>query len=367
MHAFFVRKKSEFVHNEKIGNLQFASAYLPFTNADGRPLGFVNLQHFGQQTEFENQIQNFLVAIINVFMLLLALAIVFALFIANWVTSPLRLLQDNFSKLRFGKHNQQITYHKNDEIGALVKDYNQKLEELENAAHQLAKNEREGAWREMAKQVAHEIKNPLTPMKLSIQQLLRVYDTTQPDSEKKLQKVAYSIIEQIDALANIANEFSNFAKLPTTHLVALDLLPILRNVFEVFQQQASCKISLTTALPNVDVLADKDQMIRVFNNLLKNALDAIPLEREGEIHLLISLESGHYVLSLQDNGIGIPEEQQPRLFVPNFTTKTSGSGLGLAMVKQIIEHHRGTIRFETRDGQGTTFILVLPHHTESAL
>jgi two-component system nitrogen regulation sensor histidine kinase NtrY len=367
MHAFFVRKKSEFVHNEKIGNLQFASAYLPFTNADGRPLGFVNLQHFGQQTEFENQIQKFLVAIINVFMLLLALSIVFALFIANWVTSPLRLLQDNFSKLRFGKHNQQITYHKNDEIGALVKDYNQKLEELENAAHQLAKNEREGAWREMAKQVAHEIKNPLTPMKLSIQQLLRVYDTTQPDLEKKLQKVAYSIIEQIDALANIANEFSNFAKLPTTHLVALDLLPILRNVFEVFQQQASCKISLTTALPNVDVLADKDQMIRVFNNLLKNALDAIPLEREGEIHLLINLESGHYVLSLQDNGIGIPEEQQPRLFVPNFTTKTSGSGLGLAMVKQIIEHHRGTIRFETRDGQGTTFILVLPHHTESAL
>ncbi|MEY3238416.1 MAG: hypothetical protein RI883_2517, partial [Bacteroidota bacterium] len=225
--AFLVNSNSEFIHDEHIGNLNYTSAYLPFYNHEGKLLGFLNLQHFGQQKDFEIQIQKFLVAIINVFMLLLAVSIVLAIFISNWVTAPLRLLQENFSKIRFGKHNLQISYNKEDEIGALVKDYNKKLEELEFTAQQLAQNERESAWREMAKQVAHEIKNPLTPMKLSLQQLLRVYNPNDPESEKKVKKVADSIIEQIDALTKIANEFSNFAKMPRPEEVTMDLLPII--------------------------------------------------------------------------------------------------------------------------------------------
>jgi signal transduction histidine kinase len=360
VHAFLVRNKSEFVHEENIGKLNYASAYLPFYNHDGKLLGFVNLQHFGQQKEFEYQIQKFLVAIINVFMLLLAISIVLALFISNWVTAPLRLLQENFATIRFGKHNQTISYDKEDEIGALVKDYNQKLEELEFTAQQLAQSERESAWREMAKQVAHEIKNPLTPMKLSIQQLLRVYDPNDPNSEKKLQKVANSIIEQIDALTRIANEFSNFAKMPRPDEVTLDLLPVLENVIEVFRQDANCKIELKTDLRSILIKADKDQMVRTFNNLIKNALQAIPEDRDGIIEIVISKEEHNIHIEVKDNGIGIPLEKRPNIFVPYFTTKTTGTGLGLAMVKQIIENHNGTIYFESEDNKGTSFIIDLP-------
>lgn len=360
VHAFLILSKSEFVHEEKIGKLNFASAYLPFYNHEGKLLGFVNLQHFGQQKEFENQIQKFFVAIINVFMLLLAISIVFAIFISNWVTAPLRILQENFSKIRFGKHNQQILYDKEDEIGALVKDYNQKLEELEFTAQQLAQSERESAWREMAKQVAHEIKNPLTPMKLSIQQLLRVYDPQDPNSEVKLQKVATSIIEQIDALTKIANEFSNFAKMPRPVEITLDLLPILENVIEVFKQEADCDIVLRTNLKTVPVKADKDQMIRTFNNLLKNAIQSIPENRKGLITVQIEREAELIRISIQDNGVGIPQEKKSKIFVPYFTTKTTGTGLGLAMVKQIVENHNGTIYFETEENTGTTFIIEIP-------
>jgi signal transduction histidine kinase len=360
MFAFLVRNRSEFVHEEKIGKLNYASAYLPFYNHDGHLLGFVNLQHFGQQKEFENQIQKFLVAIINVFMLLLAISIVLTLFISNWVTAPLRLLQENFASIRFGKHNQMISYDKEDEIGALVKDYNKKLEELEYTAQQLAQSERESAWREMAKQVAHEIKNPLTPMKLSIQQLLRVYDPADPNSEKKLEKVATSIIEQIDALTKIANEFSNFAKMPRPNEVRMDLLPVLENVLEVFRQDAKSTIELKTTLDSAIIKADKDQMVRTFNNLIKNALQSIPEDREGLITVSLSNIENTIHIEVQDNGIGISAEKRSTIFVPYFTTKSNGTGLGLAMVKQIIENHKGTIYVESEVDKGSLFIIDLP-------
>lgn len=285
-------------------------------------------------------------------MLLLAISIVLAIFISNWVTAPLRLLQDNFSKIRFGKHNQQISYNKEDEIGALVKDYNKKLEELEFTAQQLAQSERESAWREMAKQVAHEIKNPLTPMKLSLQQLLRVYDPNDPESEKKVKKVADSIIEQIDALTKIANEFSNFAKMPRPEEVTMDLLPIIKNVSEVFRQEANCEITIETTLKTVNVRADKDQMIRTFNNLIKNAIQAIPENKEGKIRIEIKKEEKLFLIEIEDNGTGIPQDKKPNIFVPYFTTKSAGTGLGLAMVKQIVENHNGTIYFTTKKEKG---------------
>lgn len=358
--AFKISNKSEFVHNEQIGDLQYASAYRPFYNHDGVLLGYLNLQHFGQQDDFENQIQQFLVAIINVFMLLLAISIVIAIFISNWVTAPLRLLQENFANLRFGKHNQQISYDKEDEIGALVKNYNQKLEELEFTAQQLAQSERESAWREMAKQVAHEIKNPLTPMKLSIQQLLRVYNPDDPKSEEKLTRVATSIIEQIDALTKIANEFSNFAKMPRPDFIPLDLVPVLENVVVMFKEEENCTISIENSLNQVIVLADKDQLLRVFNNLIKNAIQAIPEDRFGKIDIHLSLVDNMIRIAISDNGAGISQEKRQHIFVPYFTTKTTGTGLGLAMVKQIVENHNGQIYFEENHPEGTTFFVELP-------
>lgn len=359
-HAVSISSKSEFIHQENIGQLNYSSAYLPFYNNEGKLMGYLNLQHFGQQEEFESQIQRFLVAIINVFMLLLAISIILAIFISGWVTAPLRLLQESFAGMQFGKYNQQINYKNDDEIGALVKDYNQKLEELEFAAEQIAKNERESAWREMAKQVAHEIKNPLTPMKLSIQQLQRVYDPENPNSAEKLNKVAASLIEQIDALTKIANEFSNFAKMPHPNEVELDLKPLIESVIEVFRTEQNIEISLESNLSSIPLLADKDQMLRVFNNLVKNAIQAIPEERPGKVTISVSKTGKYFRIAVSDNGVGIPDSEQSRIFVPYFTTKSTGTGLGLAMVRQIIENHRGTIDFETVEGEGTTFIIQLP-------
>jgi nitrogen fixation/metabolism regulation signal transduction histidine kinase len=321
-------------------------------------LAYINLQHFGQQREFENQIQKFLVAIINVFILLLAISIILAIFISNWLTSPLRILQESFARVKFGKHNERILYDREDEIGSLVKDYNQKLEELEFTAQQLARSERELAWREMAKQVAHEIKNPLTPMKLSIQQLQRVYNPDDPKSAEKLQKVANSIIEQIDALTKIANEFSSFAKMPNPSEERVELIGLIHSVKEVFVGQA--EIILESDVDEVYVMADRDQFVRVFNNLIKNAIQAIPSDREGKIEIRLKTVEDRVQISVKDNGVGIEEAKQGKIFVPYFTTKSTGTGLGLAMVKQIIENHRGTIDFQTEVSVGTTFLMNLP-------
>jgi nitrogen fixation/metabolism regulation signal transduction histidine kinase len=361
-HAVSVSSKSEFIHQESIGKLSYSSAYLPFYNNEGSILGYVNLQHFGQQEDFEAQIQRFLVAIINVFMLLLAISVILAIFISGWVTAPLRLLQESFAGMTFGKYNQKINYKNEDEIGALVQNYNQKLEELEFAAEQIAKNERESAWREMAKQVAHEIKNPLTPMKLSIQQLQRVYDPENPNSADKLNKVTASLIEQIDALTKIANEFSNFAKMPHPNEIELDLKPLIEGVIEVFKTEDETQIKLETSLDSIPLLADKDQMLRVFNNLIKNAIQSIPEDRNGEVIISVVKEKKEFIISIRDNGIGIPESQHSRIFVPYFTTKSTGTGIGLAMVRQIIENHRGSIDFKTTNNEGTTFSIHLPAH-----
>jgi two-component system nitrogen regulation sensor histidine kinase NtrY len=360
-HSMKFRDKSEFVHDERIGNLSYASAYQPLFNENKKHLGYVNLQHFAQQNDFENQIQLFLVAIINVFILLLAVSIILSIIISRWVTAPLRLIQESFSNLKLGTENQPIEYDREDEIGALVKNYNQKLKELESAALQLAQNERESAWREMAKQVAHEIKNPLTPMKLSIQHLQRVYDPNNPSSAEMLKKVADSMVEQIDALTKIANEFSNFAKMPKQQIVKLDLIKLIETVLEVFKQDTRMDFDFQHAIHEAEVFADKDQLIRVFNNLLNNAVQAIPEGQKGIINInLTEKQNTSYNISISDNGCGITQDKVQNIFVPYFTTKNNGTGLGLAMVKQIVEGLNGTISFESKENEGTTFTIELP-------
>lgn len=352
-------ERSEYLGDEHIGALEYSSAYKPFYNKDGKLMAYINLQHFGQQNEFETQIQEFLVAIVNVFVLLLAFSILIAIFVSNWLTAPLRILQESFSSVRFGTPNERISYNKEDEIGSLVKGYNQKLEELEYAAEKLAKSERESAWREMAKQVAHEIKNPLTPMRLSVQHLLRSYDAEDPKSEEKLKRVANSIIEQIDALTNIANEFSNFAKMPRPSEEQLDLIALIRSAKQVFVSEG-VSVKVITDLKEVTVRADRSQMIRVFNNLIKNAIQATPEERTTDVRIVITLSGNLVQVDVADNGVGIPREKQSKIFTPYFTTKSTGTGLGLAMVRQIVENHHGTIDFESVVDEGTTFTIMIP-------
>src|SRR5690606_39239005 len=186
--------------------LSYTSGYAPIYDVDDAKIAFVNLQQFGQQEQYELQIENFLVSILNIFILLLAFTTMFTLFISNWITLPLKKLQTSIENIRFGKYNQPIEYQGKDEIGELVTKYNEKLQELEYTAQQLAQSERENAWKEMAKQVAHEIKNPLTPMKLRLQHFQRIFESPETVDKDQVNKIVESMVEQIDTLANIANE-----------------------------------------------------------------------------------------------------------------------------------------------------------------
>jgi two-component system nitrogen regulation sensor histidine kinase NtrY len=355
-----IANKSFHKHNEQIGSLSFISAYKPIYNSKGKLLGYANLQYFGQQKEYENQIQQFIVAIINVFILLIALSIMIALFVSNWLTSPLRLLKEKLSTLRLGMHNEKIDYTGNDEIGLIVKAYNAKLDDLELAAKQLASSERESAWRDMAKQVAHEIKNPLTPMKLSIQHLMRIYDPSDPTMTEKIKKMMASLIEQIDGLTRIANDFSNFAKMPEPTFEKQDLVAIVQNCIAVFQNETATRFNFTSTKQKIEVLIDKGQWIQVMNNLLKNAIQATHAMENGKIDVRIDILNNQLVLEIEDNGVGISNELKDRIFVPHFTTKTTGSGIGLSVVRQILEYHRAEIQFESELGEGTIFRIFLP-------
>jgi two-component system nitrogen regulation sensor histidine kinase NtrY len=223
----------------------------------------------------------------------------------------------------------------------------------------LAQSERESAWREMAKQVAHEIKNPLTPMKLNIQHLQRIASINPDDMAERVNKVSEVLIEQIDTLSHIATEFSNFAKLPKTNPEIINVNEVLKNVAHLFKQNTDCEIKLYITQSQF-ILADREQCLRIFTNMLKNAEQAIPADRQGKIEIITFSNETEVIIKIRDNGCGIPDELRARMFTPNFTTKTTGTGLGLAMVKNYITAFGGTIFFETVENEGTTFTISIP-------
>lgn len=350
-----------FVIRENIGNLNYFSAYQPFYNKEGKLLAYVNLPYFARQKDLEKEISIYVVALINIYVILFAFGTIVALFISNLVTKPLRIIQQRLSKITLGKRSEPISWGEKDEIGSLVNEYNSMIVQLEESALKLAKTERESAWREMARQVAHEIKNPLTPMKLSIQHLQRTIETNPEDLKERIKKLSVMLVEQIDTLSHIASEFSSFAKMPVASVEKLDLREILKSSADLFKdsEHTSVVFNEGNAAP-VYINADKNQMIRVLTNLIKNATQAIPEDKAGIIELSLLVEGATAVVKVKDNGTGIPPEVMDKIFVPNFSTKTEGMGLGLAMVKNIVESFDGAIRFETVQGEGTVFSISLP-------
>lgn len=356
-----VKKKSEFVHDENIGNLNYLSAYIPFKNKSGKEIAFLNLPYFAKQSELEKEISTFLVALINIYVLLFALSIIVAILISNYLTRPLKLIQDKMSRVKLGGANELIEWTQQDEIGSLISEYNRMIVELTRSAELLAKSERESAWREMAKQVAHEIKNPLTPMKLSIQHLQRLIDDKSPDLENRVRKLAENLIGQIDTLSTIASEFSSFAQMPRAVSERINLVHVILSSIELFKETPGQEITfLSDKTDKHFVLADREQLIRVFNNLIKNAIQAVPEDKKGLIQITLKREKPFLVVQIKDNGSGITAEAMDKIFVPNFTTKTGGMGLGLAMVKNILEAFGGRITFETVKGEGCSFFVYLP-------
>jgi len=353
-------ENTEFTQNEKIGNLEYLSIYSPFMNYQDHLLAYLNLPYFTRQNELTREISSLMLAIINFYVLLILLSLILAVLVSESITRPLWLIKDKFAKIKLGTRNEKILYEKDDEIGDLVIEYNRMIDELGRSVELLARSERESAWREMAKQVAHEIKNPLTPMKLSIQQLQRAWNDKTKNIDEYFTRVTKTLIDQIENLSTIATEFSNFAKMPRTNNEKIDLNILIENVINLFTElPIQFRLNYNKDLLYT-VFADREQLSRVLINLVTNSIQAIPDDRKGLIEITLTREENLIITKIQDNGIGISIELTDKLFQPNFTTKSGGMGLGLAISKNIIEYAGGSIHFETLSQTGSTFIITLP-------
>ncbi|MHC1704373.1 MAG: ATP-binding protein [Tenuifilaceae bacterium] len=349
------------IHEEQIGGMSYFSAYVPLIDQDNNIIAYLNLPYFTRQRELVIELYSIIVAIINIYVLLTLFAFAVAVFISNQISKPLELIREKLRNVDISGHNEQLNYRSNDEVGMLVKEYNRMVIELADSAEKLARSQRESAWREMAKQIAHEIKNPLTPMKLSLQHLIKAKREGVEDWDFMFQKFSASLIDQINTLSNIATEFSNFAKMPASSIVEIDMNSILDEALTLFSGYNYIKFSyINKCSTSRRVSGDREQLFRVFVNLIKNAVQSIERGKKGEIKIELSCTSELLVVLIADNGRGIPEDLQPKLFSPNFTTKSGGMGLGLAIVKGIVESSGGKIRFETNPGIGTKFIVELP-------
>ena len=348
---------------EKIGSLSYLSAYEPIMNSEGDYLGYLNLPYFTRQDEMKQGISTFIVAFINLYLLLFLASVIVAVVLSNKITLPLSLIREKLKGIQLGKKSEQINYQGEDEIGALVHEYNHKVDELAESAELLAKSERESAWREMAKQVAHEIKNPLTPMKLNIQYLQRAKAEKAAHFDDFFDRVTQNLIDQIDTLSGIATEFSNFAQIPKARNEVFDLIEVLKTVCELFETNENLHFSFEmNNLEEMMIFADREQLSRAFLNLIKNGIQSIPPEQPGEINITVQKDELHALVAISDNGTGISEQAQEHLFEPNFTTKTSGMGLGLSIVQNIIHSFNGKITYKTSNSTGTTFFIEIPSY-----
>lgn len=353
-------KEERYIQEEAIGDLLYQSAYVPVRLKSGEAIAFLNLPYFAQQETIRDELSKLMVALLNVYVFLLIISILLAFIISNSITQPLAKISNQMALIEFGSRNERIAWESSDEIGALVDEYNKMILQIEESAIALAQSERESAWREMARQIAHEIKNPLTPMKLSIQHLQRAIKNDPERVPELAERVSKTMVEQIDNLSEIATAFSSFAKMPKANKDQVNLLQLIQNIVALFNQNEDHPVKLTTKLTEAWVFADKNQLVSVLNNLVKNAQQATEDISNGQIEISIAEKNENYILAVKDNGIGIAQSMRNKVFVPNFTTKSSGMGLGLAISKQIVENSQGKIWFESEENKGSTFFVTFP-------
>ena len=359
-YKLFNKQLVQFVNEEQIGMVSYLSVYCPVRDEQGNAFAFLNIPSFNSQKELTQEISNFLVTIINLNVFIFLIAGAIALFITNRITSSFTLIGEKMQRINLGKLNEEIRWDRNDEIGVLVKQYNTMVHKLEDSAAALAKSEREGAWRQMARQVAHEIKNPLTPMKLSIQYLQKAIDNNSANVKEMTANVARTLIEQIDHLSKIASDFSQFANIGNIRNEVFNLHDVIASITSLYEATEGLNFTWHRVQQRIMVMMDRTQVNRLFTNLLQNAVEASHERDDKQIVIEEELEEDYILISISDNGEGIPESTQEKIFMPNFTTKSSGTGLGLAMSKAIVEQAKGSIWFETTEYEGTTFFIRLP-------
>ena len=350
--------------DKRIENGQtFQSSYTYLLDQKSMELAILNIPYLENDDFLTKELFKFLKRIAFAFIFVLLMAFSIAFWLSKYITKSLKTIGDKMTATRLEKRNQKIVVDDtSEEISNLVVSYNSMIDELEASAVQLAKSEREQAWREMAKQVAHEIKNPLTPMRLTVQNFQRKFDPEDENIHSKLDEYSKTLIQQIDTMSAIASAFSNFAKMPAQHNETLNVVSIVKLALEIFNEHY---IEFTAESEEIIAKLDRTQLIRVVTNLVKNAIQAIPENYPPKINVHVATDALNVIITVADNGIGVSEENKTKVFEPKFTTKTSGMGLGLAMVKNIVETYNGSITFIPNKENGTIFIVTFPKVTMS--
>lgn len=347
------------VLEERRDGHHYLSDYTLLKNAEGERIAILHIPYRQDLDLRQNDLPEFLGSLGISYLILFLSAISLTVLLSNNITKNISVLGNKLENIDLNALNERIEWSANDEVGRLIAAYNEMFLKLKESRDLLAKTEREGAWREMAKQVAHEIKNPLTPIKLSIQHLVATASYDDHGWQEKFQTTMKMIIGQIETLDRIAKEFSDFAKMPKLQHEATDLRLAVREVKTLF---ANAPFTFHASIPEQPVMVniDPDAISRVLNNLVKNAKQAVISSEDPQVSITLTAQDNLACISVEDNGVGIPEEQQSKIFEPNFTTKSGGTGLGLAMCKQLLENSGGTIEFESQPNDGTCFTITLP-------
>ena len=337
---------------------RYQASYTYITDNKFKPIGILNLPYYEDNSFNDMELREFLTRLAGVYLVMLLLAIGLAYFISKYITRSLQTISDKLGQTRLAKRNEKILIENpGEEIGRLIDSYNDMIDELEESAAKLARSEREQAWREMAKQVAHEIKNPLTPMRLSVQSFERTFDPDDPEAQEKVKEYSDTLIQQIDTMSNIASAFSSFADMPAQQKETLNVVSTIKLALEIFNEPY---IHFIAEEEKIIAKLDRTHLIRVVTNLVKNAIQAVPDEEDPRIEVRVFSETEHVKITVADNGIGISEDFMDKIFEPKFTTKSSGMGLGLGMVRNIVETNGGRIHFTSKEGVGTVFTVTLP-------
>jgi len=344
----------------KLEQEKYTMEFLPvYYKSQRNPYGYLGIS-YKPINNSSRSIRDFLSTILNVYVFLFLIAGALAIAIGNSITKPLAILSNKLKEFKLGKTNKVLDWDTKDEIGKLINEYNTLTEKLDESVSILARTERDVAWREMAKQVAHEIKNPLTPMKLSIQYLEKAVKSNPDSATEMIERVSSTLIEQINNLNQIANEFSNFATMPKASNEKIIINEIVEAIHDLFRKREDMDIQMTEPIDDLFVFADRNHLVRILNNIVKNAIQAIPTDKMGIINMSLSKVGDMAVVAVKDNGTGIPDDMKDKVFTPNFTTKSSGTGLGLAISANMIESFNGRIYFETKVGTGTEFFVEIP-------